>query len=148
MASLARGEPFEDTQLRRQLRADVGQVILDRFQRLLLCSLPPPPRLSTASHPHGQHPGLGARGQQGRTAVDVVDDCDLEVRAFQCLGIDQVTGVGDVLDDGRGDPAADVALYEGLAEPDAENLRRTDSAVGTGDDVEIPPTTKPMSMVA
>ena len=40
---------------------------------------------------------------------------DLEVRALRCLGLHQVAGVGDVLDDGRGDPAPDVPLHERLA---------------------------------
>ena len=54
-------------------------------------------------------------GQQGRSAVGVVNDRDLEVRALRCLGLHQVAGVGDVLDDGRSDPAPDVPLHERLA---------------------------------
>jgi len=76
-------------------------------------------------------------GEQGGAAVGVVDGRDLEVRAFRGLGVDQVAGVGDVADDGRGDPAADVALDEGLAELDAEDLRRVDPAVDAGDDVQV-----------
>jgi hypothetical protein len=76
-------------------------------------------------------------GEQGRAAVGVVNDRDLKVGAFGGLGVDQVTGAGDVGDDRRGDPPADVALDEGLAEPDAEDLRRVDPAVDAGDDVQV-----------
>jgi hypothetical protein len=44
-------------------------------------------------------------GEEGGAAIGVVNDRDLEVPAFWCLGVDQVAGVGDVPDDGRGDPA-------------------------------------------
>jgi hypothetical protein len=40
-------------------------------------------------------------------------------------------------DDGRGDAAADVALHQGLAELDAEDLCRVDPAVDAGDDVQV-----------
>ena len=76
-------------------------------------------------------------GEQGRAAVGVVDDRDLEVRAFRRLAVDQVTSVGDVADHGRSDAAADVALHEGLAELDPEDLRRVDPAVDAGDDVQV-----------
>ena len=44
------------------------------------------------------------------------------VLALWCLGLHQVAGVGDVPDDGGGDPAADVALHQGLAQLDPEDL--------------------------
>jgi hypothetical protein len=76
-------------------------------------------------------------GEQGRPAVGVVDDRDFEVRAFGGLGVDQVTDVGDIGDDGRGDAAANVALDDGLTEFDAEDLGRVDAGVDAGDDVQI-----------
>ena len=60
-------------------------------------------------------------GQQGRSAVGVVNDRDLEP------------------DDGRGYAAADVPLHERLAQLDLESLRRIDPAVDAGDDVEVQP---------
>jgi hypothetical protein len=49
----------------------------------------------------------------------VVNDRDLEVRVLGRLGVDQVADIGDVGDDGRGDPAANVALHDSLAQLDA-----------------------------
>jgi hypothetical protein len=66
-------------------------------------------------------------GEQGRAAVGVVDDRHLELRAFRGLGVDQVAGVGDVGDDGRGDPAADVAR----ASPGLTPRTRAGSALGS-----------------
>jgi hypothetical protein len=71
-----------------------------------------------------------------------VNDRDLEPRALGGLGLDQVGGVGDVLDHGRGHPAADVALHEGIADLDPEDLRRVDPAVDADDDVEALPRQK------
>ena len=76
-------------------------------------------------------------GEQGRAAVRVMDDRDLEVGAFGGLGFDQIAGAGDIPDDRLVDTAADVALDEGLAEPDAEDLRRVNPAVDAGDDVQV-----------
>jgi hypothetical protein len=56
-------------------------------------------------------------GQQGRATVGVVNDRDLEIRAFGCFGVDQVAGVGDVLDDGRGDPGWQTVLPAATAAP-------------------------------
>jgi hypothetical protein len=67
----------------------------------------------------------------------VVDDSDLEPRALRCLGLNQVAGIGDVPDDGGGDPAADVALHQRLAQLDPEDLGRVDPAVDARDDVEV-----------
>jgi hypothetical protein len=66
----------------------------------------------------------------------VVNDRDLEPRALGGLGLDQVGGVGDVPDHGRGHPAADVALHQGIAELDPEDLWRVDPAVDADDDVQ------------
>jgi hypothetical protein len=78
-------------------------------------------------------------GQQGRSAVGVVNDRYLKPRALGSLGLDQVGGVSDVPDHGRGHPAADVALHESIAELDPEDLRRVDPAVDADDDVEALP---------
>jgi hypothetical protein len=59
-------------------------------------------------------------GEQGRAAVGVVDDRDLEIGALGGLGVDQVTGVGDV-----GDSA-------GASERGAEPACRARSATVSG----------------
>jgi hypothetical protein len=66
--------------------------------------------------------------------LGVVDDGDLEERAFRAGGFGQLADVGEVVDQLWRDASAVVADDECLAEVEVEDARRVDSRVEAGDD--------------
>jgi hypothetical protein len=66
--------------------------------------------------------------------LGVVDDGDLEGRAFRPGGFGQLADVGKVVDQLWRDASAVVADDECLAEVEVEDARRVDSRVEAGDD--------------
>jgi len=92
----------------------------------------------------GQAGGLGGLvpeagiGQETGAALGVVDDRDLEQAVIGELPREQLPGeereVGQVLDDGLGDPSARVADDGRLAEPESEGYRGVNPVVQAGHD--------------
>ena len=70
------------------------------------------------------------------TAVGVVDDRRLKVRAFGCLGLDEVRDVGEVLDYQRRHPATHGATHDRVGELQPEKFKGINPRVDTGDDVQ------------
>src|SRR5262245_17187808 len=80
-------------------------------------------------------------GEKAGAALRVVDDRDLEETVRKDLLAEQLPGqvgeVGDVVDDGLGDPSSGVADDHSLAEPEAEHDRGVYPVVEAGDDEHL-----------
>ena len=86
-------------------------------------------RLGQAGCLGGLAPEAGV-GQEAGAALGVVDDSDLEETVRKDLSAEQLPGevgeVGDVVDDGRGDPSPGVTDDDSVAELEPEDDRGVD----------------------
>ena len=77
-------------------------------------------------------------GEKAGSALGVVDDRDFEEPLSGDLAAEQLPSqegqVGDVIDDGLGDPPTRVADDDGVAEREPEDDRGVDPVVEAGDD--------------
>src|SRR5262249_47684555 len=92
----------------------------------------------------GGRGGLSAKpgvGQEAGGALGVLDDGDLKAAGGEGLPTEQLPGevgeVGDVLDDGLGDPAAGVADDDGVAELEPEDDPRVGPVVQAAEDEQL-----------
>jgi hypothetical protein len=76
-------------------------------------------------------------GHQPGSAFGVVHDHDLEPGGVRGFDLVQVTDPGEVIEDSRGDAAADGAGDDRVAERQPEQIARVDSRIDTGDDVDL-----------